>query len=77
MGYNLLQYGADMNALFARLDVEEVDLVGNSLGGLIGMMLAAQPGTPIHRLVLNDSGPFIPGSHAPYRRLPQCSSTAF
>lgn len=60
-GYTLLQYGADMNALFARLDVEEVDVVGNSLGGLIGMTLAAQPGTPIRRLVLNDIGPYIPG----------------
>ena len=30
------------------------------MGGLIGMMLAAQPGTPIRRLVLNDVGPFIP-----------------
>ena len=45
-GYTLLQYGADMNALLARLDVEEVDWIGNSLGGLIGMMLAAQPGEP-------------------------------
>jgi pimeloyl-ACP methyl ester carboxylesterase len=53
-GYTLLQYGADMNALLARLDVEEVDWVGNSLGGLIAMMLAAQPGTPIRRLVIND-----------------------
>ena len=61
-GYTLLQYGADRNALVARLDVEEIDLVGNSLGGLIGMMLAAQPGTPIRRLVLNDVGPFIPGT---------------
>ena len=61
-GYTLLQYGADMNALLARLDVEEVDWVGNSLGGLIAMMLAAQPGTPIRRLVINDIGPYIPGS---------------
>jgi pimeloyl-ACP methyl ester carboxylesterase len=61
-GYMLLQYGADMNALLARLDVEEVDWVGTSLGGLIGMILAAQPGTPIRRLVINDIGPFIPGS---------------
>src|SRR3954452_3797273 len=61
-GYTLLQYGADMNALLARLDVEEVDPVGNSLGGLISMMLAAQPGMPIRRLVLNDIGPFIPGT---------------
>jgi pimeloyl-ACP methyl ester carboxylesterase len=61
-GYTLVQYGADMNALLARLDVEEVDWLGNSLGGLVGMMLAAQPETPIRRLVLNDIGPFIPGT---------------
>ncbi len=60
--YTLLQYGADMNALLARLDVESVDWIGNSLGGLIGMMLAAQPESPIRRLVLNDIGPFIPGT---------------
>jgi pimeloyl-ACP methyl ester carboxylesterase len=61
-GYTLLQYGADMNALLARLDVEEVDWIGNSLGGLVGMMLAAQPGTPIRRLVINDIGPYISGT---------------
>jgi pimeloyl-ACP methyl ester carboxylesterase len=66
-GYTLLQYGADANALLARLDVEEVDWVGNSLGGLVGMMLAAQPGTPIRRLVVNDIGPHVPG--AALRRL--------
>jgi pimeloyl-ACP methyl ester carboxylesterase len=56
-GYPL--YLADMTALIARLDVGEVDLVGTSMGGLIGMMLAAQPGTPIRRLVVNDIGPLI------------------
>lgn len=61
-GYTLLQYGADMNALIARLDVEAIDWVGTSLGGLIGMILAGQPGTPIRRLVINDIGPFIPGT---------------
>jgi pimeloyl-ACP methyl ester carboxylesterase len=30
------------------------------MGGLIGMMLAAQPNAPIRRLVLNDVGPFLP-----------------
>jgi pimeloyl-ACP methyl ester carboxylesterase len=30
------------------------------MGGLIGMMLAAQPQSPIRRLVLNDVGAFIP-----------------
>jgi len=29
------------------------------MGGLIGMMLAAQPGNPIRKLVLNDIGPFL------------------
>jgi pimeloyl-ACP methyl ester carboxylesterase len=58
--YGYPQYLADMTALIARLDVAAVDWVGTSMGGLIGMMLAAQPGTPIRRLVLNDIGPFIP-----------------
>jgi pimeloyl-ACP methyl ester carboxylesterase len=52
-------YLSDMTALIARLDVAEIDLVGTSMGGLIGMMLAAQPGTPIRRLVVNDIGPLI------------------
>src|SRR5256885_14659929 len=30
------------------------------MGGLIGMMLAAKPDSPIRRLVLNDVGPLIP-----------------
>ena len=36
--------------------------VGTSLGGICGMVLAAQPGTPISRMVLNDIGPFIPAA---------------
>jgi len=59
--YALPQYCADMAALVARLDVGTVDWVGTSMGGLIGMLLAAMPGTPIRRLVLNDVGPFVPG----------------
>ena len=42
------------------LDVARVDWIGTSMGGLIGMMLAAQPETPLRRLVINDVGPFIP-----------------
>jgi len=59
-GYGYPQYCADSNALIARLGVESVDWVGTSMGGLIGLMLAAMPGAPIRRLVLNDIGPFIP-----------------
>jgi len=57
--YGYPVYLADMAALIARLDVEEVDWVGTSMGGLIGMMLAARPGAPIRRLVINDIGPLI------------------
>lgn len=49
-------YLADMAALIARLDTDEVVWIGTSMGGLIGMTLAAQAGTPIRRLVLNDIG---------------------
>ncbi len=57
--YGIPTYLADMVTLVARLNVPEVHWVGTSMGGLIGMALAAQPGTPITRLVLNDVGPVI------------------
>ena len=59
MLYALPQYVADMVTLIARLDVEAVNWVGTSMGGLIGMALAAQQGSPIQRLVVNDAGPLI------------------
>ena len=52
-------YLADVAALIARLDVETVDWLGTSMGGLIGMMMAAQPGAPVRRLVLNDIGAVV------------------
>ncbi len=57
--YTYPQYLADMAGLLARLGADEVDWIGTSMGGLMGMMLAAQPHTPIRKLVLNDVGPFI------------------
>jgi pimeloyl-ACP methyl ester carboxylesterase len=57
--YALPQYLADMVALIARLDVEEVRWLGTSLGGLVGLALAAQAGTPVRRLILNDAGPVV------------------
>ena len=59
MLYQLPQYLSDMVTLIARLDVEEVEWLGTSMGGLIGMALAAQPGTPVRKLVINDAGPVV------------------
>ncbi len=58
--YNYPTYCADMAALIARLHAEQVDWVGTSMGGIIGMLLAAQPKAPVRRLVINDIGPFVP-----------------
>ena len=41
-------------------DVPRLDWVGTSMGGLIGLLLAAKRDTPIRRLVLNDVGPLVP-----------------
>lgn len=59
MLYGVPQYVGDMVTLVARLDVEGVSWLGTSMGGLIGMALAAQPGSPVKRLALNDAGPLI------------------
>src|SRR5216117_2841478 len=59
MLYAVPQYVADMVTLIARLDVESVHWVGTSMGGLIGMALAAQAATPVRKLVLNEAGPVI------------------
>jgi len=34
--------------------------VGSSMGGILGMLLASRPDTPIRKLVVNDIGPLIP-----------------
>ena len=59
MGYNLPAYVADMVSLLARLNAGTLHWLGTSMGGLIGLGLAALPGSPVARLVLNDVGPAI------------------
>jgi pimeloyl-ACP methyl ester carboxylesterase len=58
--YNLLQFAADARTLIGELGVRQVDWVGTSMGGLVGMSLASQPRTPIRRLVINDVGAYLP-----------------
>jgi pimeloyl-ACP methyl ester carboxylesterase len=59
MEYQVPVYVSDMVALIARLDVETVHWVGTSLGGLVGMTLAALPDSPVKKLLLNDVGPVV------------------
>lgn len=67
MGYQIPQYAADMLVLLAHLQqqspIATLDWVGTSMGGLIGMAIAGQPGLPlpqpVHKLVLNDVGPVV------------------
>lgn len=60
--YGYPQYVADALALLDHLGCGRVDWLGTSMGGILGMMIAAQPETPIRRLIVNDIGPFIPRS---------------
>lgn len=57
--YVLPQYVSDMVTLIARLNVEQLDWFGTSMGGLIGMGLAGLPKSPVRKLLLNDVGPRI------------------
>lgn len=59
LGYQLPQYVSDMVTLIARLDVEQIDWFGTSMGGLIGMGVAALKENPIRKMLLNDIGPTI------------------
>ncbi|MDF1794319.1 MAG: alpha/beta hydrolase [Thalassobaculaceae bacterium] len=60
--YNYATYLKHMDAFFDYRGIEECDFIGTSMGGLIGMMLAAREESPIRRLILNDVGPVISGA---------------
>ncbi len=53
-------YLSILQTLLARFPSKRVDWVGTSLGGLIGMGLAASEKSRIDRLILNDIGPELP-----------------
>jgi pimeloyl-ACP methyl ester carboxylesterase len=58
--YALPTYVGHMLQLLGQLRLATVDWVGTSMGGLIGMGVAAGEASPIRKLVLNDVGPFLP-----------------
>ena len=55
-------YLAATAAVIARTGAAEVDWIGTSLGGHVGMEMAALDGAPIRRLILNDFGARISGA---------------
>ena len=59
MQYAVPQYVADMAELVKKLGVNQVDWFGTSMGGLIGMVYASMPNSPIRRMLINDVGPRI------------------
>ena len=59
MMYAVPQYVADMASLVKHLGVAHVDWFGTSMGGLIGMVYASMPNSPIRRMLINDVGPRI------------------
>jgi pimeloyl-ACP methyl ester carboxylesterase len=58
--YSYPVYVADCMQVIANVGAQEVDWVGTSMGGLIGMLVAALSDSPIRKFVINDIGPFLP-----------------
>lgn len=58
--YNHEQYLYDSLKIIGKIRYHSLDWVGTSMGGIIGMSLAALDNNPISRMVVNDVGPYIP-----------------
>lgn len=59
MRYHPGTYVQDMFALLDRLSIERVVVLGTSMGGLMGMMMAAMRPGLVEALILNDIGPEV------------------
>lgn len=58
--YHYGSYVSQLACVIAHLNVQRLQWVGTSMGGILGMFLAAAPRTPISRMVISDVGPVIP-----------------
>jgi pimeloyl-ACP methyl ester carboxylesterase len=63
-GYNIAFHAADVLALCDALNLDSVNVVGHSLGAIIGMYLAAIAPQRVRKLVLIDAGGNIPADTA-------------
>ncbi|MCB1955590.1 MAG: alpha/beta hydrolase [Rhodocyclaceae bacterium] len=70
--YSLETHVEQVRQLIAHLGDQPVKLLGSSLGGSVGIELAARWPRLVERLILNDIGPFIPKS----RRLRRAQALA-
>lgn len=59
MGYNYGTYVTDCLAVMDNFHLREVEWLGTSMGGLIGMMIASQQPARIKKLVMNDIGALL------------------
>jgi esterase len=57
--YNIPNYVEDLNAFIEALAIERVSLIGNSMGGRISILYAANHPERVERIVLNDIAPSI------------------
>ncbi|MBT6202882.1 MAG: alpha/beta hydrolase [Alphaproteobacteria bacterium] len=61
MGYTVPVYAGHMAHAMKALNLKNVDWIGTSMGGLLGLIMAAM-GTSFRSIVLNDVGPFLAGN---------------
>ncbi|MEM6903712.1 MAG: alpha/beta hydrolase, partial [Pseudomonadota bacterium] len=60
--YSNPHYGQHLMMMLGKLELTQVDWIGTSMGGLIGMGIAALGPVPIQRLIINDVGPVVTAS---------------
>ena len=60
--YVVPAYAAQLVQFVRLLEIESLVWIGTSMGGIVGMILAAGGEKFIDRLVLNDVGPFVPAA---------------
>ena len=74
--YNYHQYVEDILKFLEFKNIKQLNWIGTSMGGVLGILIAAEKKNLISRLILNDSGAFFPmeTTEAIYRYLSKIPS---